>query len=137
MAAARMEPQRQSQWIRLAPPITMVMYGILMVAHHVQADRNESFLANESPLCTHYVSAWDRVKAGPNALTTLDKILFGALILLAFELLDYISGHLGKWVNAKLIPVRGKHLDERHSFCWSQQGCDGSLCLYCTTICLL
>ena len=31
---------------------------------------------------------------------------------MAFELLDYISGHVGKWINAKLIPVRGKHLDE-------------------------
>jgi len=90
----------------------MIVYGILLVVHHVQADRNQSF-ADESLLHTpYYVSLWDRVKAGPNALTTLDKILFGALILLAFELLDYISGHLGYWIHAKLIPVRGKHLDE-------------------------
>ena len=57
-------------------------------------------------------TVWDHAQAGPNALTTLDKILFGALILMAFELLDYISSHLGKWIHAKLIPVRGKQLDE-------------------------
>ena len=83
-----------------------------MLGYHVKADRNESF-ANESPRNdASHISLLDRVQAGPNALTTLDKILFGALILLAFELLDYISAHLGKWINAKLIPVRGKHLDE-------------------------
>lgn len=89
----------------------MVVYGMLMVLHHVKADRNQSF-ADESLVKTPITTLWVRVQAGPNALTTLDKILFGALILLAFELLDYISGHLGKWINAKLIPVRGKHLDE-------------------------
>jgi hypothetical protein len=41
--------------------------------------------------------------------------LFAALILMAFELLDYISKNFGRWVHAKLIPVRGKHLDELSS----------------------
>lgn len=108
--AARMESQRGPQWMRLAPPVVMVVYGVLMVAHHVKADRNQSF-ADETSM-TKPITLLDRVQGGPNALTTLDKILFGALILLAFELLDYISGHVGKWINAKLIPVRGKHLDE-------------------------
>ena len=99
--------------MRLAPPVAMFVYGFLMVVHHVQADRNESF-STDSPRKNNTAAptVWDRVQAGPNALTTLDKILFGALILMAFELLDYISSHLGKWIHAKLIPVRGKHLDE-------------------------
>jgi sterol desaturase/sphingolipid hydroxylase (fatty acid hydroxylase superfamily) len=90
----------------------MVVYSICLLRFHVQADRNESFSEESGIPAGSFTSLWDRVKAGPNALTTIDKILFGALILMAFELLDYISGHVGKWINAKLIPVRGKHLDE-------------------------
>lgn len=90
----------------------MVFYTICMLGYHVKADRNQSFADESGMHDKTFISFWDRIQAGPNALTTLDKILFGALILMAFELLDYISGHVGKWIHAKLIPVRGKHLDE-------------------------
>lgn len=39
-------------------------------------------------------------------------LLFGCLVIMAFELLDFISKNSGKWMHAKTIPVRGKHLDD-------------------------
>jgi hypothetical protein len=92
----------------------MVIYSVLMLGYHVKADRNRSN-ADESRRATFSSSFWDRVQLGPSALETLDKILFAAMILMAFELLDYISKNFGRWVHAKLIPVRGKHLDELSS----------------------
>jgi hypothetical protein len=94
----------------------MVVYSVCMLSYHVkaEADRNQSDSDESRGRATFSSgsSFWDRVQLGPNALETLDKILFGALILMAFELLDYISKNFGRWGHAKLIPVRGKHLDE-------------------------
>jgi hypothetical protein len=38
---------------------------------------------------------WERLQAGPHAFNLLDKLFFGALMLLSFEVLDYISKHCG------------------------------------------
>ena len=38
----------------------------------------------------------ERIRKGPAGLTILDKILFGALMLIAFEVLDYITKHVGR-----------------------------------------
>jgi hypothetical protein len=76
---------------------------------------------------------WERVTLGPEYFTTIDKVLFAVLIVLAMELLNYIAHNSGgtfhfgiplklpksvsynilkEWMNAKQIPVRGKHLDD-------------------------
>lgn len=38
---------------------------------------------------------WNRIAQGPEALQPLDKILFGVVILLAFELLDFLTKSSG------------------------------------------
>ena len=103
----------EPRWMVLAPPATMVVYAMLMMGYHVNADRNES-IPDESRVYSqsHYMPLWDRIKSGPDSLTTLDKILFGGLILLAFEFLNFSARNMGRWTHSKLIPVRGKHLDE-------------------------
>lgn len=39
-------------------------------------------------------------------------LLVGALAILAFEILDFVTKNFGFWAGAKSIPVRGKHLDD-------------------------
>lgn len=39
---------------------------------------------------------YERVQRGPEALHSVDKILFCSLILLAFELLNYLTQHSGR-----------------------------------------
>ncbi|KAL7572073.1 hypothetical protein ACA910_001718 [Epithemia clementina (nom. ined.)] len=61
-----------------------------------------------------FSECWEKVLShGPSALIEpRDQIFFIALLLLAFELLDFISKNCGKWWSLKQIPVRGKHLDD-------------------------
>lgn len=112
MTMTKMEHHRTPRWKTLAPPFTMGIYSVLMLGYHVKADRNLSIADESRAYGNSYLSFWDRVRFGPDAFTTLDKILFGALILMAFEFLDFVSKNFGRWTHAKLIPVRGKHLDE-------------------------
>jgi len=54
----------------------------------------------------------DRVMGGPSCLSAIDLVFFGTLIVLALELLNFLvkrSRYCFKW---KVIPVRGKHLDD-------------------------
>lgn len=54
-------------------------------------------VAADSPQSTSWTDEfWQRLRAGPNALLPIDKILFGSLILLAFELLDFLAKHSGR-----------------------------------------
>ena len=45
---------------------------------------------------TPNLTLWERIVSGPSNLTTMDKILFGVLVLLGMELLNYISSNLGR-----------------------------------------
>jgi len=58
------------------------------------------------------MGAWDRITSGPFHWSAMDKVLFFALIMLALEILNFLCNNAGDWMNAKQIPVRGKHLDE-------------------------
>lgn len=83
-----------------------------------------------------------RLQAGPDHYTNADRVLFGIVILIGFEILQLLTYNIGSefieswknaakfppagshtlfrfsfsrvsvWVGAKEIPVRGKHLDE-------------------------
>jgi hypothetical protein len=91
MAAIR---QRQAttmnRMIGATPYVAFVANTIFLLGFHVHAD-TESL-----PEAT----LWDRLLQGPEALNALDKVLFGVLILLAFELLDFITNHSGsKFLN--------------------------------------
>lgn len=80
-----------------------LVYAVLMLAYHVRAD---TATYNEEP---PFIV---RVQEGPFGLSKMDLLLFGCFLLLAFEVLQLFVSGSGKWFGAKLIPVRGKHLDE-------------------------
>lgn len=82
---------------------TTLAFGVLLLAFHVRAD---------SQLTDNDDTFLERVQEGPFGLSNEDLILFGAFILLAFELLQFLVHGSGNWLGTKLIPVRGKHLDE-------------------------
>jgi sterol desaturase/sphingolipid hydroxylase (fatty acid hydroxylase superfamily) len=46
------------------------------------------------------------------APSPVDLLLFGCLMLIAFEGLNLVTKHTQRWIATDLIPVRGKHLDE-------------------------
>ena len=82
-----------------------------LVVYHVHAESSSVVNAtnNDGADGTHVVI--DRILSGPMSWTTMDKIVFGVLIMMGMELLGWIVRNTGSWVNAKQIPVRGKHLD--------------------------
>ena len=85
---AQAEPNNAGRPRTVTAPLaaTAVAYGVLMLAYHVQADAE--YLAknagesNEAPF-------FQRVQDGPFGFSTLDKVLFGAFVLMAFELLQF------------------------------------------------
>jgi len=48
----------------------------------------------------------------PSGWSLAEKLLFCAVIIIAMEILQFITAHLGAWLRLDTIPVRGKHLDE-------------------------
>jgi hypothetical protein len=93
MAAAssttKMRQRRASttSWmIGVAPYIAFVANAVFLLGFHVHADTTD---------LSEAATLWDRLQQGPDALNALDKVLFGVLILLAFELLDFITTHSG------------------------------------------
>ncbi|GKY94605.1 hypothetical protein MPSEU_000426000 [Mayamaea pseudoterrestris] len=87
---------------------TFLLSGLLLIQYHVHAAA--SVVSDSSD--QHEVPSKERVHEGADAFNALDKLLFGVLMLIAFELLDYITRHSGLWLGSKQIPVRGKHLDD-------------------------
>lgn len=77
-----------------------VFNGVLLLAYHVNAGPEE-----EPPFI-------ERVQQRPFGMSNVDLMLFGAFILLAFEVLNFLVQGSGRWLGTKLVPVRGKHLDE-------------------------
>lgn len=73
-------------WVATVTPyVAFAANAVFMLGYHVHADAEN---LSESTL-------WDRLQKGPDAINSLDKVLFGVLILLAFELLDFITSHSG------------------------------------------
>jgi hypothetical protein len=64
---------------------------------HVSFLWNALFLLSAHVLASHETPAsfWDRLRLGPEGLTTMDLVFFSAVILLAFEALDFISKNSG------------------------------------------
>ena len=65
-------------------------------SHIVPTNNNNDDNSNHNdPSTTTTLSLWKRIINGPSYLTTMDKILFGVLVLLGMELLNYISSNIG------------------------------------------
>jgi hypothetical protein len=93
--------------IGVAPYVTFVAYTVFLLGVHVHLDREK--------LSEHASTLWDRLQEGPEALNGLDKVLFGVLILLAFELLDFITNHSGS--KYFILCDRGRVFRDYMSFC--------------------
>lgn len=91
-------------------PLLNVAFAVALCVLHFQAESVTAALDSESEAST--MDPWTRIASGPKHWSTMDKVLFMALIMLALELLNFICNNLGDWINAKRIPVRGKHLDD-------------------------
>lgn len=81
----------------IAPFLAFFFNTVLLLAYHVRAEPQES-------------SLWTRLN--PDHWNARDAILFVVLMLMSFELLDFLVKNSGKWMQSKMIPVRGKHLDD-------------------------
>mmetsp|Transcript_18822 Transcript_18822/g.38993 ORF Transcript_18822/g.38993 Transcript_18822/m.38993 type:complete len:352 (-) Transcript_18822:665-1720(-) len=108
--------------------ITVAIFGthlaLLLFSHNLASAAAGAATVNEttkdsSSTTNTWASAslsecWEQVRVrGPLALgERRDQILFISVLLLAFELLDFLTKNSGKWWQSKQIPVRGKHLDE-------------------------
>lgn len=97
-------PPRWSLLNAMILPITNVLFAIGLFSFHVHAESNVVDSSERT--------IWERILLGPEYFTAMDKVLFVVMILLAMELLNYIAHNSGVWMNSKLIPVRGKHLDD-------------------------
>jgi hypothetical protein len=73
--------------IGVAPYVAFMASTVFLLGFHVHADTEN--------LSEATATLWDRLQQGPEALNALDKVLFGVLILLSFELLDFITYHSG------------------------------------------
>jgi hypothetical protein len=71
------------------------------LSFHVTAEKYYSSLllsssSSSSPPTDAAESFYDRLRGGPDALQPMDMVLIGSLILLAFELLNYLVQHSGR-----------------------------------------
>ena len=85
---------------------TATVFGVLMLAFHVKADTS-NLQGSGEPLF------FDRVKEGPLGLTNADLIFFGAIFLLAFELLQFLvegSGSKCNWAHGEVSKTMHRFL---------------------------
>lgn len=62
----------------------------------VYAEEEDSATGEGTSSTTTTTSLWERLKTdGPQALTQMDYVLFTVLMLLAFELLDFVTKNSG------------------------------------------
>jgi len=90
-------------------PLLNIAFGVGLCVMHSHAETVAAEMESDSELI---MGAWDRISSGPFYWNTMDQVLFFALIMLALEILNFLCNHSGDWMNAKRIPVRGKHLDD-------------------------
>ena len=83
-----------SNWVILfAPVLINLVCCVGLLGFHVHAQANNEVKAHH---CCHWDEMWNRVSSGPSSLSNTDKALFAAIILLGMELLNYLSGNLGR-----------------------------------------
>jgi hypothetical protein len=73
------------------------MWSFHVHAEATTAKKNDTAGSNGTPVVgqSQQHGLWERIRSGPDYLTTMDLILFSCIILLGMELLNHISGNLG------------------------------------------
>mmetsp|Transcript_13529 Transcript_13529/g.29388 ORF Transcript_13529/g.29388 Transcript_13529/m.29388 type:complete len:376 (-) Transcript_13529:213-1340(-) len=137
----RKRPQRPASMSSSAPspiasaivtPLTILFWLAVVVHYHTadalsngttRTDAGSNRQAPGSGLAILWGSIKDMfrgtanraMEGGPENLTPMDLLFFGVIIVLALEFLSFLVKRSGYWFHSKLIPVRGKHLDELSS----------------------
>mmetsp|Transcript_23079 Transcript_23079/g.63986 ORF Transcript_23079/g.63986 Transcript_23079/m.63986 type:complete len:336 (+) Transcript_23079:242-1249(+) len=94
-------------------PLVNIVFAMGLCVLHFYAEAAAAIGETEfETSAMNAMDAWTRITSGPVNWSTMDKVLFVALVMAALELLNFICNNFGDWVNAKTIPVRGKHLDD-------------------------
>ena len=68
------------------------VFGVGLCVIHTRAENATETIGDEAE---YPAGAWDRIASGPFHWSTMDKILFSALILLALEILKLLCSHSG------------------------------------------
>jgi hypothetical protein len=76
----------QSRLVTWTTPCLTILFMMGLLAFHVRA---------ENPVETPMGGLWMRITSGPDALTSLDKVLFVAFILLGMEILSWVTEQWG------------------------------------------
>ena len=114
-------PQQSGQascsriWLVGRSLLVGILYLMAILTIHVRADVPNGVAATTSAsteASPNSLSFADRLQQGPNGLTIIDLLFFGAIVMLGFEIMSFLALHTGEWISAKRIPVRGKHLDD-------------------------
>jgi hypothetical protein len=71
-------------WAQTASISLLFSNTLLLIAYHARAEGEESVLS------------WtDRLRSGPDGLSTMDKLVLAVLVSLGFELLDFCAKNWG------------------------------------------
>jgi len=94
-------------------PLFNILFGLGICLIHFHDEVAAMKIKSENDMhVPPQLDYWGRLTSGPIHWTTMDKVLFVALIMLLLEVLNFICGQSGELMGATKIPVRGKHLDE-------------------------
>jgi hypothetical protein len=91
----RRSRQTHKPSVMLSPVIcAFCISATFLLTFHVTADQSSSVPPHDD--AAGNFTFYERIQRGPEALHSVDKILFCSLILLAFELLNYLTQHSGR-----------------------------------------
>ena len=87
-----------SQTSRITPtvlwslPVLNIVFGVGLCVIHTRAENTNQTIDH---LTEYSEGAWERIASGPFYWSTMDKILFFAIIMLALEILNFLCNHTG------------------------------------------
>jgi len=73
-------------------PLLNILFGIGLCLVHVHAETVAAAMDGD---VENNMDAWSRLTSGPFYWSTMDKVLFVALIMLALEILNLLCNHSG------------------------------------------
>ena len=73
-------------------PLLNILFGMGLCLVHVHAEAAGA--ATESDVANN-LDVWSRLTSGPFYWSTMDKVLFVALVMLALEILNFLCNHSG------------------------------------------
>lgn len=97
---------------KLATPLALLFNTFFLVQLHGASASNVGEDSNQSILSSFLVRMKEN---GVENMEMMDMVFCGCVAMMGMEALNIFTKKLGKIVNLKYIPVRGKHLDDLES----------------------